>query len=365
MSATLSPLQSLRSGQWFKLICGASFQDLPAIRNLALVYTLAGADCIDVAADPAVINAAQEGIRVANQWTTVAQHHGFLASKQPWLMVSLNDGEDPHFRKAYFEPKRCPPDCSRPCESLCPAQAITGSGVIEQRCYGCGRCLPVCPLNLITTRSQIITPEAIAALIPNLKIDAIEIHTQVGREVEFKQLWQQLLPWVNPLKLVAISCPDGEGLLDYLQTLSEVISPLPCDLIWQTDGRPMSGDIGKGTTHATIRLAQKVLKAGLPGWVQLAGGTNHHTAPKLKALGLLHQRSTVNPSVAGIAYGSYARALLSPILETSQRQAMSLNTSNLLENFPELLWQAVEIAASLVSPLKDDDSPLTLETSSF
>lgn len=35
------------------------FQDLPAVRNLAVVYTLAGADCIDVAAEEAVIEAAR------------------------------------------------------------------------------------------------------------------------------------------------------------------------------------------------------------------------------------------------------------------------------------------------------------------
>lgn len=34
-------------------------QDLPAVRDLALVYTLAGADCIDVAAEEAVIEAAR------------------------------------------------------------------------------------------------------------------------------------------------------------------------------------------------------------------------------------------------------------------------------------------------------------------
>lgn len=37
-------------------------QDLPAVRNLAVVYTLAGADCIDVAAEEAVIEAARFGI---------------------------------------------------------------------------------------------------------------------------------------------------------------------------------------------------------------------------------------------------------------------------------------------------------------
>jgi Fe-S-cluster-containing hydrogenase component 2 len=348
VSDLLSPLQSLKAGQWFKLICGASFQDLPAIRSLVLIYTLAGADCIDVAADLAVINAAQKGMEIANEWAEIAKNEGYPGINKPWLMISLNDGEDPHFRKAYFDRELCPSNCLRPCESICPAQAITLSGITEERCYGCGRCLPVCPLNLIETRSHIITPKALLPLMEDRIIDAIEIHTQVGREAQFEQLWQELSPGVKQLNLIAISCPDGEGLIDYLHTLSALISPLPCELIWQTDGRPMSGDIGKGTTHATIRLGQKVLAAGLPGWVQLAGGTNHHTAPKLKELGLLQQTSSVKPSVAGIAYGSYARTLLSPFLETIDRLAMSSKTNDV----PELFWQAVETAHSLVLPLK-------------
>jgi Fe-S-cluster-containing hydrogenase component 2 len=319
VSDLLSPLQSLKAGQWFKLICGASFQDLPAIRSLALIYTLGGADCIDVAADVAVINAATEGINMAHQWMEIAKQKGYPGMNKPWLMVSLNDGEDPHFRKAHFDEKLCPSECLRPCESICPAQAITRSGIIEQRCYGCGRCLPVCPLNLIETRSHIISPEAILTLIEHKEIDAIEIHTQVGREAKFKQLWQQISPGVEQLKLIAISCPDGEGLIDYLQSLYDLMSPLPCELIWQTDGRPMSGDIGKGTTHAAIRLGQKVLAAGLPGSVQLAGGTNQHTAQKLKALGLLAQKSAIKPTVAGVAYGSYARTLLSPLFRNHRK----------------------------------------------
>jgi len=90
-----SPLEALRSRRWFKLICGASFQYLPAIRNLALVYTLAGVDCIDMAPDPAVIRAAKEGIAVAKSLNPN------LVS--PLIMVSFNSGEDHHFLKAKFE----------------------------------------------------------------------------------------------------------------------------------------------------------------------------------------------------------------------------------------------------------------------
>ncbi|MEB3336384.1 MAG: LdpA C-terminal domain-containing domain [Leptolyngbyaceae bacterium] len=374
MTNLYRPYHSLRAGHWFKLICGASFQHLPAIRNLTLAYVLAGADCIDVAADPAVIEAAREAIQVAVTLAAEAQNRGYAANLieggMPWLMVSLNDGEDPHFRKAEFDPSLCPPDCPRPCETICPAQAIVFnrsednfSGVIDQQCYGCGRCLPVCPVQHISARSYVSAPEVIAPLVLQ-GVDAVEIHTQVGRLTDFERLWRAIAPWIEHLKLVAISCPDGEDLIDYLQALYQIISPLPCPLVWQTDGRPMSGDIGDGATRASVKLAEKVLAAHLPGYVQLAGGTNRHTVTKLRSIGLLNQ-------IAGIAYGSYARALLSPVLDRLEipilsppalaiSGILSSNSSLVqlpppptrLEAVPSLLWQAVDLANSLVSQLK-------------
>lgn len=41
-SIVTSPYESLKKGNWVKLICGASFEDAVDIRNLSLVYTLAG-----------------------------------------------------------------------------------------------------------------------------------------------------------------------------------------------------------------------------------------------------------------------------------------------------------------------------------
>lgn len=395
MTKIYSPLNSLREGHWFKLICGASFQHLPSIRDLTLAYTLAGVDCIDVAADPAVIASVKEALKTVEFFSQEAQQRGFSFRGLPLLMVSLNDGEDPHFRKAEFNATECPIECPRPCESICPAQAIVFdrksddgfSGVIDSRCYGCGRCLPVCPNNLIFARSYVSAPDAIAPLVLQAGVDALEIHTQVGRLADFQRLWQALAPWIKQLKLIAISCPDGEGLIDYLWQLYNAIKPISCPLIWQTDGRPMSGDIGAGTTHAAIKLGQKVLSAGLPGYVQLAGGTNSHTVTKLKANGLLTPQlgnQNINPMshpqeyIAGIAYGSYARGLLSPILEEIEK--IGLNSAVIsggldkerkiaaegnkasfhqqrlqpfrLEDKPELLWQAVKLADSLVSQLK-------------
>jgi Fe-S-cluster-containing hydrogenase component 2 len=366
----INPISSLKEGHWFKLICGASFQHLPAVSSLTLAYTLAGADCIDVAADPAVIAAAQSALQVAKDLAGDAEKRGFgKKAKSPLLMVSLNDGEDPHFRKAEFNSAVCPTDCDRPCEKICPVQAIVFngiksdfSGVVSQKCYGCGRCLPACPYGIIYTRSYVSTPGAIAPLVMSSGVDAVEIHTKVGRLTEFKRLWQAISPWVDRLKVVSISCPDGDNLTDYLHALDDLMTPINSALIWQTDGRPMSGDIGDGTTHAAVKLAQKVLAAKLPGYVQLAGGTNSYTVSKLKAMELLRKvRKTpldtppISSSISGIAYGSYARVLLSAILE--QLETKEVNKANVkptvrLEEDEALLWQAVELAYSLVYQLK-------------
>ncbi|PSN16898.1 4Fe-4S ferredoxin [filamentous cyanobacterium CCT1] len=342
-----SPYQSLQVGNWVKLICGASYQDMPTVRRLAMLYALAGVDCIDVAADGAVVAAARQGLEDA-VW--LAQRLGDRRSALencglPWLMVSLNDSEDPHFRKAYFDAAHCPPDCDRPCETVCPTAAIqfqapSCGGVKPELCYGCGRCIAVCPLNAIEARSHHARPEAFPKEQLG-QIDAVEIHTQTGHQAQFEQLWQRLQPWRPHLKLISISCPDHAQVVPYLQALYSIMAPLEVPLIWQTDGRPMSGDLGKGTTHAAIRLAQKILQAGLPGYVQPAGGTNGYTVSKLLDFGLInnppsasslnfHPSGLASPqsggmanydsvllrnTISGIAYGSYGRSQVLPLLD--------------------------------------------------
>lgn len=393
-SSLHSALESLQQGHWVKLIGGASFQHLPSLRELALVYSLAGVDCIDVAADPAVIAAVREGMVAAQRlqgegvWAGDAAGNWpgdrpLAVASSPLLMVSLNDGEDPHFRKAQFDPALCPLDCPRPCERVCPAQAIpalgaaagrgelmTAQGVIESRCYGCGRCLPVCPIGNIVAQGYVSAPTVAMDMAISAGVQALEIHTQVGRGAEFERLWGAILPWLDQLQLVAVSCPGqpgprGEILEDYLPQLYRTMAPqlecLALPLIWQTDGRPMSGDIGPGTTHAAIALAQRVLALGLPGFVQLAGGTNGYTVPKLDALGLLGaavdlrtkggdhlaaRPGTIQPYIAGVAYGSDGRSRLVPILEQLEAR------SGHLEDFPDLLEPALALARELVTPLK-------------
>ena len=107
----------------------------------------------------------------------------------------------------------------------------------------------------------------------------------------------------------------------------------------------MSGDIGRGTTHPCIQYAEQVLATNLPGYLQLAGGTNTHTVNKVRQKQL---------KVNGVAFGSCARTLLTPILqqaETRHQQDGGMGEVH-LENYPDLLQQAIALAETLVQPWK-------------
>ena len=362
-----APERALARGRWVKWIGGASNQDLAAIEDLAGLYSLAGVHCLDLAADPAVVAAARRGMA----W---AEARG---AATPWVMVSLSDGADPHFRKAWFDPARCPSGCPRPCERVCPALAIpalappsgsgappasaaAGSGVLEERCYGCGRCLPACPLGLIEERDQLLPAAAVAPLLAALRPDAIELHTRIGRSGAFAARLAQLRAAGIPLRRLAVSCGlelDGppppaaaagealrpealaERLVEELWNRFAQLRAAGFAPLWQLDGRPMRGDVGAGTARAAVQLWRRIGPRLPPGPVQLAGGTNDRTLPLLQTL-----TPPAGAAVAGVAFGSVARARLQPLLLQAQQRG-----GRLLDQ-ADLLPEAAAIAAGLVQP---------------
>jgi hypothetical protein len=103
----LPPEQALRRGHWVKLICGASNQDLAAIVDLCGIYTLAGVQAIDVAADPAVVAAARRGMAWGMERST---GHG-----APWLMLSLTSARPASILSSARPPVPVPVrGCARP-----------------------------------------------------------------------------------------------------------------------------------------------------------------------------------------------------------------------------------------------------------
>ncbi|BBN04002.1 hypothetical protein MPTK1_3g01080 [Marchantia polymorpha subsp. ruderalis] len=383
-----SPETSLIEGRWVKLICGASFEDIADVRNLSLIYALAGVDCIDCAADSAIVAAVLEGINAAEQVLQTIGSGIARSFKKPWVMISINDDEDPHFRKAEFDSLECPTNCPRPCERVCPASAIKfqdsnqkassnhlDGGVIVDRCYGCGRCLPICPLGLISAISYVRPLETVASLLRSEDVDAVEIHTRAGHLSSFRELVSQLGNAFSSLKLVAVSVPDLEELMiPTLNAMYTSMKPFVKNLnLWQLDGRPMSGDIGVGATRAAIMLAQKVVSSSErpPGFIQLAGGTNAHTATALKNVGLqrcityenhgVSQQYEDNQSgsavIAGVAYGGYARKIVDKFLrhvgeEETCGDVLVNRSSNQMEHYPHFLLHAVLEANVLVDSIK-------------
>ena len=328
-----APEDALHRGYWRKLICGASNQDLATITDLAWVYTRAGIHCIDVAADPAVVAAARQGIAAALK----------PGQLPPWLMVSLNDDTDPHFRKAYFDPRRCPADCPRPCEPVCPVAAISPRGVAMARCYGCGRCLAVCPLGLIEEQPWRLERSQLLEILEHCQPDALELHTRPGAATQFTQLLNLLQPVLPQLRLLAVSAGGPLAqLIPYLWQLHGLLAQQPVPHLWQLDGRPMSGDLGRGTAHAAVNLALGVARHGPPGLLQVAGGVNRHTQTLLEHHGLAGCGEQP-PVVAGMAFGGAARQLLAPCLAAAQAQGKPLH------QHPELANRAVGQAQALLS----------------
>jgi Fe-S-cluster-containing hydrogenase component 2 len=338
------PERALGRGGWVKLIGGASNQDVVALEDIAAIYTLAGVHCIDVAADTAVVAAVRRGIAWARR----------RGASRPWLMVSLSDGDDPHFRKAWFDPLRCPADCPRPCERVCPVEAIGAAGVVTERCYGCGRCLPACPLGRIVERPRLLPPAEVPSLLSRLAPDAVELHTRIGRAGPFAARLQQLLAAGVRWRWLAVSCgletdaalPVGpEALAGDLWQRFVLLRRAGLRPLWQLDGRPMSGDLGAGTAHAALRLLQQVGPLAPPGPLQLAGGTNEHTLPALRRL------AGGVPPVAGVAFGGVARQRLQPLLRQAERRGRRLRDE------PDLRRRALALARELVDPWRRRGAP--------
>jgi len=411
------PKAALAEGRWVKLICGASYQDLPRVQALCLAYTLAGVDCIDMSASEAVVTAAEEGVNAA--MVLAEQLLGRPLPRRPWLMVSVNDQDDLHFRKASFDPARCPTDCPRPCESICPTQAIPSldklmmlaaggeEGVAHQdRCYGCGRCLTVCPLGLIIAKPyQVEAAEVLTSLAG--RVDALEIHTNlsslsaVDGHDPFDDLCKRIQAPASTLQAISVSFPFmGElGTTAFLQSRNGIFDRYFSGIeeqkeegvggdevsstsssssgkskllhIWQTDGRPMSGDIGKGTTLSAVKFGEVMLRSRALDWasprqgeqqqhfLQLAGGTNAYTTEKLAAEGLLSPALVLGKMegegkeesqwVHGLAFGGFARMEVDRVMTE-----WGLGSeASLLEAPPQALVAVVKAALGVVRPVKE------------
>ena len=161
----------------------------------------------------------------------------------------------------------------------------------------------------------------------------------------------------------------------------------------------MSGDIGKGTVHASIDLAEKILGASMTSketsvhddnnidnyhqnnsssshdrhhygniesidfnsfrhFIQLAGGTNIYSPTAAHARGLLAYRGK---GFGGYAFGGYARKIISGYLNRLEAD----HPGTRIEDHEEVLRICLDFANDLVRSAKNggDDSGVTVALS--
>jgi len=116
----------------------------------------------------------------------------------------------------------------------------------------------------------------------------------------------------------------------------EILKKFDIPLIWQLDGRPMSGDLAPTTSRDAVKLFEKIGSDLPPGLIQLAGGTNEKT----------HQFLESNNLPDGIAFGSAARKIMQPFIEFAHK-----NNKKLYE-YPEKMALAIKKAKKFLEPWK-------------
>lgn len=319
-------IQALKEKRFFKLVCGASFNDLQTIENLSFIFTLTGAHVIDLAPRADVILAARKGIKKALSYK--------LSVLSPFLMASIQLDKDPHFRKVEVNYDKC--DLCGICIKICP----TGAFVIDrefkyysERCYGCNLCPKHCHVSALTMREINPTPFETTQEMISLGIDALEFHFGENYEAVSKIWTSEFKYLIKGLGLLSFSI--GSELLsekEIKEAANLCYRLAGRDIILQCDGKPMSGGFkkkGNNSDSSSITVAKIIQNENLPVYLQISGGTSECS---YKAA----IENSVN--IHGVAIGSYARKLLMP----------DLQKPDLLSD-KKILGNALDIATKLVS----------------
>ncbi len=288
--------QALDAQTYFKLICGASFQDLSKIEALVEVYAYAGADCIDIACEPPVLEAALRAYEKLPENIS-----------KPLLMVSLDVDGDPHFRKVQVTRSRCV-DCGD-CLSSCPVEALSFDTsqqfqINDARCYGCSRCLPTCPTEALSFKALQYLPEQLLEVLAHPMVGAVELHTHhldgsaLGRLV--KALGVTLHnKWISLCFRPQEHPPEAVDL--YLKAFADHCAEIkPYGVMLQIDGQAMQASEAKESSLPALDATRTLPASFATRWkLTVSGGINLETA-RLRRLPPYR-------TIAGVGLGTLAR----------------------------------------------------------
>ena len=321
--------------EFFKFICGASNENLVEIRRSTTVYTLAGATAIDVSANVEAINAAQDGIAIAKN---IAVMYNRSIPFTPIIIVSVNAGDDLHFRKAVINPAIC--KLCGICLEICNQNAIRENlntcefYVLTRWCIGCGGCIKRCPiLGAITFVNPSYSLPSVLSRCIEAGAEAIELHASIQDDLAVINSWKTIVSYPSILRVSL--CLDRSLLSEeqFITRINECHCIAGDRMVVQADGNPISGDEDDyHTTLQAIATADIVFKNKISIPIIASGGTNSRTKEFADLCGV---------PINGIAVGSYARKIIRHYI-----------TSNKFDEDMDFVMQAVAIAEKLVKEVK-------------
>lgn len=326
MQQTHKYLNALREKSFHKLIIGAALKDYQAIEDFSYIFTSAGADALDISAFPLSVVSANQGIDKA-----LAEDPRL---SRPLLMVSVNIGEDPHFRRIELDTDRCT-ECLA-CIPTCPSNAFSdNAGAFAYNpdlCFGCSNCLPACPFEALSfDQWSPFLPHSLRELV-ELGANAIEIHLNQNLEA-FNDFYAQLPANLFSLESFCIgSTVSSEA--ELINSADCVISnfyakyPANQSFILQIDGEALSGArFSQDAAKDQISIAKaKIIIKHIEDmhsaykdkiFVQLAGGITENSFAKARS---------ENLAISGVAIGSYARKYLDKLRRKKNLDVPELKT---------------------------------------
>jgi Fe-S-cluster-containing dehydrogenase component len=319
--------QALINRTFHKMIVGAALKDYELIENYSYLFTHAGVEVLDISAFPHSVISAKSGIKQALDEDS--------SLKEPLIMVSINIGQDPHFRRIELDLDNCT-DCLA-CVPTCPSNAFWVDEKNNFRynpdyCFGCSNCLPACDFSALSFNLWSPFDSSSLSELSELGAQAIEIHLNDDLEA-FKVFYNQLEKNLFELESFCIgsTVSDEAQLIQSANTVIEsFLKKYPDEKICliQVDGEALSGarfskDAEKdqiSITKAKIivnNIEQKHSEYKDRIFVQVAGGITEKTFSKIRLLNL---------DVNGIAIGSYARKYLE-----DKRRELNLDVPQLKE----------------------------------
>lgn len=241
-------------------------------------------------------------------------------------MVSLNAGEDIHFRKVSIDSGKCI-NCFE-CLKSCPAKALYNENNIikinYESCYGCGRCEKSClhnAINFIKLNNSFDNLNGISAL---------EIHTGNNSIEEVRNYLESIDNCLKNIELLSFSVEsqrfNAKELSDYVNSLTELISD---KVIIQIDGAPMGATSDALSSLQSICAASILVESKTNAYIQISGGVNYFSKKLTNQLGL---------KISGFGYGTFARKIVLSYLEelddlqfAAQMKRIVNITTNLVE----------------------------------